>query len=161
MYYQQGLLGKSLDHFNRALNNFSATSGHQHLSVARTYYKIALCHLQQSQPESAELATSVTQEKDDMFEVAGVTDICHSVELEKALDIYEQKPMHVAERARCLFVLHEAQIIAGRADQASSNLMQALTLRRIHLNNIGSQEQVDDNVVSRADFDKLCAITGR
>ena len=161
MYYQQGLLGKSLDHFNRALNNFSATSGQQHLSVARTYYKIALCHLQQSQPESAELATSVTQKKDDMFEVAGVTDICHSVELEKALEIYEQKPMHVAERARCLFALHEAQIKAGREAQANSNFMQSLSLRRTHLKNIGSQEQTNDDVVSRADFDKLCSITGR
>jgi predicted TPR repeat methyltransferase len=84
----------------------------------------------------------------------------HSVELEKALEIYEQKPMHVAERARCLFVLHEAQIKAGRADQANSNFVQALTLRSTHLKNIGSQELIDD-VLSRADFDKLCSITGR
>ena len=84
----------------------------------------------------------------------------HSVELEKALEIYEQKPMHVAERARCLFALHEAQIKAGREAQANSNLMQSLTLRRTHLKYIGGQEQVDD-VVSRADFDKLCSITGR
>jgi tetratricopeptide (TPR) repeat protein len=161
VYYQHGLLEKSLDYFKRALKNFIVTSGQQHLSVARTYYKIAVCYLQQNQPESVGLAMSVTQEKDDIFEVTGVTDMFHSVELEKALEIYEQKPMHVVERARCLFALHEAQIKAGRADQMSSNLMQALTLRRTHLKNIGSLEQVDDDVVNRADFDKLCSITGR
>ena len=156
MCYRQGLLEKSLEYFNRALNNFIATSGHQHLSVARTYYKIAVCYLQQNQPELAELAMSVTHENDGTG-----TDMFHSVELEKALEIYEQKPMHVAERGRCLFVLHEAQIQAGREAQENSNFMQSLTLRRTHLKNIGSQEHVNDDVVSRADFDKLCSITGR
>jgi hypothetical protein len=95
------------------------------------------------------------------FEITGVTDMFHSVELEKALEIYEQKPMHVAERARCLFVLHEAQVKAGRAGQATSNFVQSLTLRRTHLKNIGSQEHIEDVIVRRADFDKLCSITGR
>ena len=71
--------------------------------------------------------------------------------------------MHIAERARCLFVLHEAQIKPGGAGHtdSNSNLAQSLTMRRNHLKNIGSQEEQVDDMVSRADFDKLCSITGR